>query len=274
MASIGVRTRDNLNLSVQVWGDPAGPEILFLHGFNQSHLSWKRQFTDPALLGCRIVTMDLRGHGGSDKPMTAESYSDDTLWADDVAAVMQATGLKKPVAVAWSYAGRIILDYARFHGTGRLAGINLVDAAIVSGRPEMLGADRRHIFDMMTDDLAACIDASVGFLRACFVKQPEPDEFAAMLAYNMVIPPMVRKLIISRSPNTGDMLPKIDVPTLVTHGARDALLLIGMGRYAAEQIPNAQLSVYDEAGHSPFYEDAPRYNAELLAFVKAANALR
>lgn len=271
MGSITVRTRDNLNLSVQVWGDPAGPEILFLHGFNQCHLSWSRQFTDPKLLGCKIVTMDLRGHGASDKPLTPESYSDDTLWADDVATVMEATGLKKPVVVAWSYAGRIVTDYVRRHGTKRLAGINLVDASIISGRPEMLGADRQHMFDMMTDDLAACIDASVGFLRACFATQPVPEDFQTMLAYNMVVPPAVRKLIVARSPNTGDMLPKIDVPTLVTHGEKDRLLLVGMGRYAAAQIPNAQLSVYDDAGHSPFYEDAPRYNAELLKFVREAN---
>lgn len=272
MASIAVRTRDDLNLSAQVWGDPAGPEILFLHGFGQCHLSWAKQYTDPALRGCKIVTMDLRGHGASDKPVTPESYSDDTLWADDVAAVMEATGLKRPVLVAWSYAGRVVTDYVRHRGSKRLAGINLVDASIISGRPEMLGADRQHIFDSLTDDLAACIAGTVGFLRACFVKPPPADEFATMLAYNMVIPPTVRKLILARSPNEGDMLPKIDVPTLVTHGARDALILVGMGRYAAEQIPNAQLSVYDEAGHSPFYEDAPRYNAELLAFVRKANS--
>ena len=35
--------------------------------------------------------------------------------------------------------------------------------------------------------------------------------------------------------------------------------------------PGRQLSVYDGVGHSPFYEDAPRFNAELAAFVRAAN---
>jgi non-heme chloroperoxidase len=35
--------------------------------------------------------------------------------------------------------------------------------------------------------------------------------------------------------------------------------------------PGAKLSVYDGIGHSPFYEDAPRFNSELAAFVRAAN---
>jgi pimeloyl-ACP methyl ester carboxylesterase len=82
----------------------------------------------------------------------------------------------------------------------------------------------------------------------------------------------VRKLILNRSANEGDILPKIDVPVLVSHGARDPLILLEMGRYAAQQIPNAHLSVYDEVSHSPFYEDAPRYNAELLALARAATA--
>ena len=32
----------------------------------------------------------------------------------------------------------------------------------------------------------------------------------------------------------------------------------------------AKLSVYQGVGHSPFFEDAPRFNAELAAFVRSA----
>jgi non-heme chloroperoxidase len=35
-------------------------------------------------------------------------------------------------------------------------------------------------------------------------------------------------------------------------------------------IPGDKLSVYEGIGHSPFYEDAPRFNTELAAFVRAA----
>ena len=36
-------------------------------------------------------------------------------------------------------------------------------------------------------------------------------------------------------------------------------------------IPGARLSVYPGIGHAPFYEDAPRFNTELAAFVREAN---
>jgi pimeloyl-ACP methyl ester carboxylesterase len=93
-----------------------------------------------------------------------------------------------------------------------------------------------------------------------------------MLAFNMVTSPAIRKLIVGRSVNEGDMLAKIDVPTLLTHGTEDRLLLPSMSSFAATKIPNAQLSVYEGIGHSPFYEQAARYNAELLAFVKKVSA--
>jgi len=45
---------------------------------------------------------------------------------------------------------------------------------------------------------------------------------------------------------------------------------LGAGQYTASVIPSAKLSVYDGIGHSPFYEDAPRFNTELATFVRAA----
>jgi len=42
-----------------------------------------------------------------------------------VKAVIDAAGLKRPVLVGWSYAGRIIEDYLEAYGTGRIAGINV-----------------------------------------------------------------------------------------------------------------------------------------------------
>jgi alpha/beta hydrolase fold len=49
-------------------GGHRGPAIVFIHGFMQSHLSWMRQTASPLADGFRLVTYDVRGHGGSDKP--------------------------------------------------------------------------------------------------------------------------------------------------------------------------------------------------------------
>ena len=53
---INVKTPDGLTISAQEWGNPSGPEILFIHGFSQSHLSWMRQVDSDLAKEFRIVT--------------------------------------------------------------------------------------------------------------------------------------------------------------------------------------------------------------------------
>ena len=45
-----------------------------------------------------------------------EHYADGQLWADDLAAVIEQTGLERPVVVAWSYGGYIVADFLRAYG--------------------------------------------------------------------------------------------------------------------------------------------------------------
>src|SRR5712691_3585403 len=263
-------TPDALAIAAGEWGNPAGPEIVFIHGFSQSALSWSRQLTDPGLSAAfRMIAYDLRGHGASDKPADKESYGRDRLWADELAAVIAAAGLKRPVLVGWSYGGRVISDYVRVHGSDRIAGINFVAALTKSGN-ELLGPEIKHIANMLSDDLAANIAATRAFLRACFEKQPSAEEYETMLAFNAMVPARVRAGVVSRTPNPGDMLARLALPVLVTHGSRDRLVLPAFGEFTAAAVPGAPLSVYEGIGHAPFFEDAPRFNRELAAFVRAA----
>jgi len=67
--SLVARAPDGVSIAVQDWGNPAGPEILFIHGFSQASLSWARQTSSELAKEFHIVTYDLRGHGNSDKPL-------------------------------------------------------------------------------------------------------------------------------------------------------------------------------------------------------------
>ncbi|HXB78875.1 MAG TPA: alpha/beta fold hydrolase [Bradyrhizobium sp.] len=170
---INVKTPDGLTISAQEWGNPAGPEILFIHGFSQSHLSWIRQVDSDLAKEFRIVTYDLRGHGNSDKPLDAARYRDSKAWGDEVQAVIDAAGLKRPVLVGWSYAGRVISDYLSTHGTGQIAGINFVDAPIKVD-PALIGDNLKNLPLMASEDLLTNITATRTFLHGCFSKQPPP----------------------------------------------------------------------------------------------------
>jgi len=58
---------------------------------------------------CRLVAMDMRGHGLSEMPRDA--YAGSKLWADDINAVLQALKLDRPVLCGWSYGPLVIPDY-------------------------------------------------------------------------------------------------------------------------------------------------------------------
>jgi non-heme chloroperoxidase len=72
-----VRTPDGLRVAAQDWRtEVRSPDhirdILLIHGISQSHLCWFKQFSSPLRERYRLVTYDLRGHGGSDKPPSRE----------------------------------------------------------------------------------------------------------------------------------------------------------------------------------------------------------
>jgi non-heme chloroperoxidase len=217
-----------------------------------------------------MVTYDLRGHGNSDKPFEPERYKTSNYWGDEVQAVMDATGLKRPVLVGWSYAGRVMADYLTTHGTARLVGLNYVDAN-QKGDPAFIGPNvRSNLPPMASEDLATNIAATRDFLHGCFSIQPTQEEYEIMLAFNMMVPPKVRLGLSNRPLEVDDMLRSLKLPVLVTHGAEDKNTNLIAAEYTAKMIPGAKLSVYQGIGHSPFFEDARRFNTELPAFVRSA----
>jgi non-heme chloroperoxidase len=220
-----------------------GPEILFIHGFSQSSLSWIRQVDSELVKEFRMVTYDLRGHGNSDAPLEPEKYRDSKAWADEVQAIIDTTGLQRPVLVGWSYGGRVIADYLKIHGPSRLAGINYVDAVSKSD-PSFFGEGLKVQPLMFSEDLATNIAATRTFLHNCFEKQPTQDDFEMMLAYNMMVAPKVRASMGGRKLDIDDILVTLKLPVLVTHGAADKLLRVSAAQYTVSKIPGAKLSLY------------------------------
>jgi pimeloyl-ACP methyl ester carboxylesterase len=196
-------------------------------------------------------------------------YKTSKYWGDEVQAVMDAAGLKRPVLVGWSYAGRVMADYLTTHGTAKLAGLNYVDAG-QKADPSFVGPNLRNLPLMASEDLATNIAATRAFLHDCFSIQPTQEEYETMLAFNMMVPPKVRLGMSNRPLNVDDMLQSLKLPVLVTHGAEDKNSNLIAAKYMAKMIPGAKLSVYQGIGHAPFFEDAPRFNAELAAFVRSA----
>jgi non-heme chloroperoxidase len=266
-----------LKLHAREWGNPRGPALLFIHGWSQSDLCWLNQVRGDLAGTFRIVTFDLRGHGLSEKPPSPEHYADGQLWADDVAAVIDQTGLEQPTLVAWSYGGYIVADYLRAYGDARIGGINLAGAAVILRPPafDHIGPGMlQNAPEMCAPDLFANIAATRRFLRACTSTPLNDDELAAALAWNMVVPPAVRGALLSRELDGSDALASTSVPVLVTHGQGDAIVLPSMAAHTLTVCPAATASWYHGVGHMPFWEAPDRFDRELADLAHGARSRR
>jgi non-heme chloroperoxidase len=271
VATHEIRGGGGLRLHAREWGEPQGPALLLVHGLSQSDLCWTKQVSGDLAAGHRIVTFDLRGHGLSEKPLGSEHYADGQLWADDIAAVIEQTGLVQPVVVAWSYGAYIITDFIRAYGAAGIAGINLVGGAVILRPPSFdhLGPGLlENAQDMCASDLLTNIAAIQRFLGACTAKPLDEDDWTTALCWNMVVPPQVRGALIAREIDGDDVLSSISVPVLVTHGRDDVIVLPSMAQHTLDVCESAVASWYDDTGHMPFWEAPERFDTELAGFVE------
>jgi len=268
MIESSVRAPDGTRLAVYEWGNAAGAEVLLVHGFAQAHLCFAPQFESALAERFRLVAYDQRGHGASGQPLDPAAYQGNRVWADDLAAVIAAKQLKRPVLVGWSMGGRVIRQYLMVHGDEGIAGLNFVASQVIED-----ARCRGPMAPRMPPEgqsLADEIEAATAFLDGCYGRKPDEAEFRRALAYNMKVPGAVRRAIAGWSTDAADTiiaLRKIRVPTLITHGREDAVVLPVAVDMTQSAIPHAQVSWFDGCGHSPFCEDVTRFNGELMAFV-------
>ena len=252
-------------LHVREWGRPDGAPVLLIHGWSGNHMCWRHQVTSDLADRFRLVALDLRGHGMSDRPLEPEQYVDAQRWADDIAAVIAQCHLGRPVLVGWSYGGFVICDYVRAYGEDAVAGINLVGAAVTLNQSfENIGpAFLANAPAGSERDLPTRIAALRRFWHSMTAEPLDPADLETGLSGSVSVPPEVLGALISRQIDSDDVLSRLHVPVLVTHGRRDEIVLPSMAGHILRTCRTSTASWYDRVGHAPFIEDAPRFNTEL-----------
>ena len=260
-----------IRLHVVEEGNPQGRPILFIHGFSQCYLSWSPQLGSDLARDFRLVALDLRGHGQSDKPRDA--YGDSQHWADDINGVINTLGLDGAVLCGWSYAGVIILDYIRHYGEDRIGGSQFVGAISKLGSEDALAVIGPAFLNLVPGFFSAEVEDSVSalynFLQACFVNPPSVEELYPALGYNLMVPPHVRQGLLSRMVDNDDLLPRIRKPVLITHGAQDSIVLPVVVEQHKAAMEHARVQILPGSGHAPSMEEPEAFNRGLREFVRS-----
>jgi pimeloyl-ACP methyl ester carboxylesterase len=102
-----------VTLNVAVAGPADAPAIILLHGFPESHRTWRHQIADLSR-DYRVIAPDQRGFGGSDKPQGVEAYETATI-VKDVLALADALGVKHFTLVGHDWGGAVAWAAALQH---------------------------------------------------------------------------------------------------------------------------------------------------------------
>jgi len=260
-----------VEIHVEEHGPADAHPLLLIHGFSQSRLAWTPQFESALADDYRLVAMDLRGHGASETPSEPDAYRDSTLWADDVRAVIEGCNLDAPTLVGWSYGGLVVSDYLATHGDGAVSGVVLVGAITEKGTAD---ADRFAGEQFValgpgfrSTDVEESVDTLGQFVRLCVEEPLDDADFYRALGYNVAVPPFVRAVMQDRTVEHAATLADVETPILLVHGEDDPVVRSAAAAKHVDLFPNAELKLYADVGHTPFFEAPDRFEADLRAFL-------
>lgn len=160
------RARDGIRIAFELEG--AGTPIVLVHGFASDRAqNWKAPgwYTTLSAAGYRVIALDCRGHGESDKPHDSQSYAQERM-AEDVIAVIEAAGLKRVHLMGYSMGGMIAIHLLMRHAP-------LVDRAVIGGVGESyLGESDNPESQIGSAQLRARISAALVEPDIATIKDP------------------------------------------------------------------------------------------------------
>ena len=292
---------NNIELQVRDEGPRDAPVLLFLHGFPESHRTWRHQFAH-FTNRYRCIAPDQRGYRHSSKPGGPEQYHTNLLVAD-VFALADALGVSEFTVVGHDWGGAIAWVVAmagQAYAAGPYAG--RVNRAIIANAPHpavmqyllYTDPDQRAASQYIRTFRDSRNDALVrrGGLLPLLAKafpdrgssiRPEPEEQAALLedwsdpdtAFGMInwyrastidVPPMEQPFVVPAEARPIET-PVITIPTLVIWGLGDKALcpanLDGLG----DHVTDLTVARIADAGHFVIWEDPDSVNAAMDRFL-------
>lgn len=242
--------------------DGNGPKVLLIHGIGSS----SRDF-DPVIDGLTEVmtpiTLDLRGHGESDKPNTGYHYED---YASDLDLLLKTLGMDRPIILGHSLGGIITLWWAMHHpDTAR--------ALIIEDSPLRSGEEFRPAFD------------SWGFLNAMpyeavrehyATENPNwPEHLIDTRAWDItntksaVISELREASMSNDGLDATDGMRGITSPIFFIHGDRDKGSMVHPDDLASlhEHLPTARLARIPGGSHTMHRNRIPEWQSVVKQFM-------
>jgi len=248
------RTSDNLSISYEDSGQ--GRAIVFIHGWAATRRFWSGQLADLSKR-FRVVALDLRGHGDSDKNLEAD-YTVDRM-SNDLDELIRSLGLRDYVLVGHSMGGAIAVKHAERKGASSLVltgvstsiegGLSLLSLEIlmkfrglaekvVTPRMFALGADERLLEFVRRESAKSSVEVLMKVMRQVAGTDLKP------------------------------LIGNVKIPALVVAGERDSVAPSEQQKRLA-QLLGARFVVLEGAGHNLMLERPSEFSRTISEFASS-----
>ena len=255
----------SLETHVEVVGE--GLPVVLLHGLGLSGALWSR-VRDGFGPGYQLILVDLRA-AGQTRELEEEELSLER-WADDLAGLLDALDVRRPVIVGHSLGASIALKFAleRPDDVRALALIG-ADATLSNLAPRML-ANAERIENM---GLEAWVEKfwskNPPFSPESLERDPEIlDEYRALLLANDPADYVRQCRAIAAAEDLAERLGDISLPALVLIGGSDDRTLPEHGRQLATRLGDARVVELPDVGHTLPLEAPQAVAAAVSAFLQ------
>jgi pimeloyl-ACP methyl ester carboxylesterase/DNA-binding CsgD family transcriptional regulator len=267
----------DVNIAYQVVGD--GPIDLVLVLGWVSHLAYVWEL--PAMAAflnrlasfSRLIVFDKRGCGMSDRVHPLPTLEQRM---DDVRAVLDAVGSKRAALIGISEGGVMSALFAATYPE-RTVGL-IIDGSYPSAlrRPGYPWGVPEDQFEERMAKVKDVWGKVIGMERYApsQVNNPEVARWWATFMQMSASPGDAEDLLRMNSLiDIRDILPAIQVPTLIVHARGDRIAPIEAGRYFAKHIPNARLLELKSDDHWPYFGDADTVIGEVQEFLTGVRSV-
>jgi pimeloyl-ACP methyl ester carboxylesterase len=270
MATTMIEVEPGVALRVQDVG--TGRPVVLVAGFGMDHAVWDEQVRVLAA-GHRVVCIDLRGTGGSDKPY--DGYAMERFVAD-VRAVLERLDLSDATLVGWSFGGLILFRLAA-EDPGRVRQLALVGSnGVRSTRSEAFpfGAPADVIeAQFVAGETGDRLAARRAVLRAGFAAPPAAavEDFLYDRWLQMPSWAALASFSTYAGADGTALVDRVTVPVLIVRGAVDPVQPPKGAAWLRERLADARFVELPECGHYPMFEAPAAFTEALAAFVAEAD---
>ena len=286
-----------VTLNARHGGPEGAPAILFLHGFPESHRTWRNQIDDLSR-DFRVVAPDQRGFGGADRPEGVENYETARI-VQDAMALMDALGIDHFTLAGHDWGGAVAWTAALQHPkrVGRLIIVNaphplLFQKSLIEDEAQREASQYINFFRSEMAEAAIVAMGLEAFMEKVLLSHADPTKLPAeerqhyledwrqpgaltsMLnwyrASALVVPKPGED---AKAPLwTHAPFPKLPMPTLVVWGLKDPALLPVQLEGLADQVQDLRIVTSPTASHFIPWEEPGTVTAAIRDFVAATAA--